>query len=381
MKLRNSHFRILILTGILFINLQTIAQNPNFYIYLCFGQSNMEGQGTIETQDRTVNSRLKVMEAVSCSNLGRTKGKWYTAVPPLCRCWSGLSPADYFGRTMIENLPANINVGIVNVSVAGCKIELYDKVNYQKYTSTITEDWLKNIIKEYNGNPYAYMVEVAKLAQKDGVIKGILLHQGESNTGDSQWPAKVKAIYNNLITDLSLNPDSVPLLAGEVVHADQGGICASMNTIIARLPQTLPNSYVISSSKCTDATDNIHFNPAGYRELGKRYARKMLSLMGIVPTSIEEIQLNKDENITLDQNYPNPFSGKTVISFRIPENDFVSLKVYNMLGVEIAELAGKRFEAGNHSLEFESGQFPKGKYFYRVESNNFSATRGMTIMK
>lgn len=381
MKLRNSHFRILILTGILFINLQTIAQNPNFYIYLCFGQSNMEGQGTIETQDRTVNSRFKVMEAVSCSNLGRTKGKWYTAVPPLCRCWSGLSPADYFGRTMIENLPANINVGIVNVSVAGCKIELYDKVNYQKYTSTITEDWLKNIIKEYNGNPYAYMVEVAKLAQKDGVIKGILLHQGESNTGDSQWPAKVKAIYNNLITDLSLNPDSVPLLAGEVVHADQGGICASMNTIIARLPQTLPNSYVISSSKCTDATDNIHFNPAGYRELGKRYARKMLSLMGIVPTSIEEIQLNKDENITLDQNYPNPFSGKTVITFRIPENDFVSLKVYNMLGVEIAELAGKRFEAGNHSLEFESGQLPKGKYFYRVESNNFSATRGMTIMK
>ena len=381
MKLRNSHFRILILTGILFINLQTIAQNPNFYIYLCFGQSNMEGQGTIETQDRTVNSRFKVMEAVSCSNLGRTKGKWYTAVPPLCRCWSGLSPADYFGRTMIENLPANINVGIVNVSVAGCKIELYDKVNYQKYTSTITEDWLKNIIKEYNGNPYAYMVEVAKLAQKDGVIKGILLHQGESNTGDSQWPAKVKAIYNNLIADLSLNPDSVPLLAGEVVHADQGGICASMNTIIARLPQTLPNSYVISSSKCTDATDNIHFNPAGYRELGKRYARKMLSLMGIVPTSIEEIQLNKDENITLDQNYPNPFSGKTVITFRIPENDFVSLKVYNMLGVEIAELAGKRFEAGNHSLEFESGQLPKGKYFYRVESNNFSATRGMTIMK
>jgi alpha-L-fucosidase 2 len=58
---------------------------------------------------------------------------------------------------MIENLPANISVGVVNVSVAGCKIELYDKVNYQKYTSTITEDWLKNIIAEYNGNPYAHL--------------------------------------------------------------------------------------------------------------------------------------------------------------------------------------------------------------------------------
>lgn len=381
MKLKNNQLPIFIITIILLVNLQGFAQNPNFHIYLCFGQSNMEGQGTIETQDRTVNSRFKVMEAVSCSNLGRTKGKWYTAVPPLCRCWSRLSPADYFGRTMIENLPANISVGVVNVSVAGCKIELYDKVNYQKYTSTITEDWLKNIIAEYNGNPYAHLVEVAKLAQKDGVITGILLHQGESNTGDSQWPAKVKAIYNNLIADLSLNPDSVPLLAGEVVHADQGGVCASMNTIIGRLPQTLPNSYVISSSKCTDATDNIHFDSAGYRELGKRYARKMLSLMGIVPTSIEEIHLNKNEVFKLEQNYPNPFSGKTVISFRIPESDLVSLKVYNMLGVEIAELAGKRFEAGNHSVEFESGKFPKGKYFYRIESGNYSATHKMTVIK
>jgi hypothetical protein len=381
MKLQNSQLQIFILTGILLLNLHGFAQNPNFHIYLCFGQSNMEGQGTIEAQDKTVNSRFKVMQAVTCSNMGRTKGKWYTAVPPLCRCWSGLSPADYFGRTMIENLPASISVGVVNVSVAGCKIELFDKVNYQKYTSTITEDWLKNIIAEYNGNPYAHLVEVAKLAQKDGVIKGILLHQGESNTGDSQWPTKVKAIYNNLITDLGLNPDSVPLLAGEVVHADQGGLCASMNSIIAKLPQTLPNSYVISSSKCTDTADNIHFNSAGYRELGKRYAGKMLSLMGIVPTAVQEFQLPENEGFALDQNYPNPFTVKTTISFRIPENSFVSLKVYNMQGVEIAELAGKRFEPGSHTVEFDSGKLPKGKYFYRIESNNFSATREMTAIK
>jgi hypothetical protein len=380
-KLKNIQFRIFFLTGILLLNLQAFAQNPDFHIYLCFGQSNMEGQGTIETQDKTINSRFKVMQAVTCSNMGRTKGKWYTAVPPLCRCWSGLSPADYFGRTMIENLPANISVGVVNVSVAGCKIELFDKVNYQKYTSTITEDWLKNIIAEYNGNPYAHLVEVAKLAQKDGVIKGILLHQGESNTGDSQWPTKVKAIYNNLITDLGLNPDSVPLLAGEVVHADQGGLCASMNSIIAKLPQTLPNSYVISSSKCTDTADNIHFNSEGYRELGKRYARKMLSLKGIVPTVVEEFHLNENDAFRLEQNYPNPFIVKTTISFRIPENSFVSLKVYDMLGVEIAELAGKRFEPGSHTLEFDSGKLPKGQYFYRIESSNFNSTREMTAIK
>ena len=80
--------------------------------------------------------------------------------------------------------------------------------------------------------------------------------------------------------DLNLNPKKVPLLAGEVVNADQGGICASMNSIIATLPQTIPNSYIISSSGCTDARDNLHFNAEGYRKLGKRYAVKMLSTMG-----------------------------------------------------------------------------------------------------
>lgn len=280
------HTRIFLLIAILLFTTKVFSQDPNFHIYLCFGQSNMEGAGTIETQDKTVSSRFKVMAAVNCSNLGRTKGSWYTAVPPLTRCWSGLSPADYFGRTMIANLPTNITVGVINVSVGGCKIELFDKVNYQTYVSSITENWLKNIINEYGGNPYGRLVEMAQLAQKDGVIKGILLHQGESNTGDSQWPNKVKAIYNHLITDLGLDPTQVPLLAGEVVHADQGGVCASMNTIIANLPKTLPNSYVISSSKCTDGTDNLHFNSAGYRELGKRYALKMLTKLAEVTDTI-----------------------------------------------------------------------------------------------
>ncbi|WP_432713900.1 sialate O-acetylesterase, partial [Pedobacter sp.] len=74
--------------------------------------------------------------------------------------------------------------------------------------------------------------------------------------------------------------NSIPLLAGEVVHAEQGGVCASMNNIIAQLPQAIPNSYVISSKGCTVAKDHLHFDAAGYRELGKRYANQMLTLLG-----------------------------------------------------------------------------------------------------
>jgi hypothetical protein len=273
----NTRLGTIFFVGLLYLSMNAFSQDPNFYIYLCFGQSNMEGAASPEAQDSIVDERFRVLEVVDCPNLNRIKGNWYTAVPPLCRCWSGLSPADYFGRTMVANLPDSIRIGIINVSIGGCKIELFDKHNYQSYVST-APDWLQNMVKEYDGNPYARLVEMAKLAQNDGIIKGILLHQGESNTNDSLWTQKVKGVYDNLLSDLNLSPNSIPLLAGEVVRADQGGICASMNGIIATLPQTLPNSYVISSIGCTDKQDNLHFTAEGYRKFGKRYAYQMLSL-------------------------------------------------------------------------------------------------------
>lgn len=256
------------------------SQDPNFHIYLSLGQSNMEGYAKIEPQDKTgVNPRFQVLAAVDCLEMGREKGKWYTAVPPLCRCTTGLTPVDYFGRTMISNLPEKVKVGVINVAVGGCKIELFDKNNFESYVAD-SPDWLKNIVKQYDGNPYGRLVEMAKIAQQKGVIKGILLHQGESNTGDTLWTKKVKIVYDNLIKDLNLDPKKVPLLSGETVNEDQNGKCGSMNKIIAKLPQVIPNSYVISSKGCTAEPDFLHFNANGYRELGKRYADKMLSLSG-----------------------------------------------------------------------------------------------------
>ncbi|KAA5548001.1 sialate O-acetylesterase [Adhaeribacter rhizoryzae] len=264
--------------------MNAFAQNPNFYIFLCFGQSNMEGNAKFEPQDTTAVSRFKVLEAVDCPDLGRKKGEWYPAVPPLARCNTGLTPADYFGRTLVADLPENITVGVINVSVGGCKIELFDKNNYQSYVST-APNWMINFIKSYDGNPYARLVEMAKLAQKDGVIKGILMHQGESNTGDAQWPVKVKGVYDNLLQDLGLNAKAVPLLAGELVSKEEGGACASMNAIIAKLPKTIPTAHVIPSEGCTAVPDHLHFTAEGYRKLGKRYGEKMLALLKIQKSS------------------------------------------------------------------------------------------------
>jgi hypothetical protein len=284
-KLKTGSF-LLLFALLTLVNITVFSQDPDFYVFLCFGQSNMEGNARPEPQDTIVDSRFQVLQAVDCPKPGRAKGNWYPAVPPLCRCYTGLSPADYFGRTLVAKLPENIRIGVVNVSVAGCKIELFEKDNYQSYAST-APDWMKNMIKEYDGNPYGYLVKMAKLAQQEGVIKGILLHQGESNTNDSLWPQKVKGIYEDLITDLDLNPDSVPLLAGELVNADQGGACASMNPIIATLPQIIPNSFVIPSNGCESRPDHLHFTAEGYRIFGKRYAEKMISLLGYAVTEPE----------------------------------------------------------------------------------------------
>lgn len=125
--------------------------NEKFHIYLCLGQSNMEGNAKIEACDTVnVTPRFKVLQAVDCPDLGREKGKWYTAVPPLARCGTGLTPADYFGRTLADSLPADVEIGVINVAVGGCRIELFDKDNYASYVAG-SPDWLKNMVAEYDG--------------------------------------------------------------------------------------------------------------------------------------------------------------------------------------------------------------------------------------
>ncbi|MGN6370756.1 MAG: sialate O-acetylesterase [Phycisphaerae bacterium] len=276
-------YLLILLLALFTLPTRAFSQNtpdPNFYIFLCFGQSNAEGFPGIEQQDKgPIDPRFQLLAAVDMPAFNRKKGEWSTATPPLCRPNNGLCPADYFGRTLVANLPPNIRVGVINVAVAGCKIELFDKDHYQAYAAT-SPTWMKGIIKAYDGNPYQHLVDIAKIAQHDGIIKGILLHQGESNTGDKDWPQKVKTIYENLTTDLHLDPKTTPLLAGEVVNADQKGACAAMNPIIDSLPQTLPNAYVISSAGCPARPDHLHFTPEAYRLLGTRYAQTMLPLLG-----------------------------------------------------------------------------------------------------
>lgn len=249
----------------------TYAQDKNFYLFLCFGQSNMEGTGKIEAQDTITNARLLHLQAVDCPDLGRKQGEWYEAKSPLCHCNTGVSPAEQFGKTLTQNLPDSITVALIHVAIGGCHIQLFDQDSTAAYVDR-APDWMKNKLALYDNNPYNRLVEMAKLAQQKGVIKGILLHQGESNTGDTDWPNKVNKVYTNLLNDLNLSASETPILAGEMLSAQQGGKCASMNEIINTLPQTIPNAHIVSSKYCEGVPDGLHFSSAGYRKLGNNYA-------------------------------------------------------------------------------------------------------------
>ena len=272
--------------------------DPNFFIYLCFGQSNMEAGARPADQDKDFNDpRFQFVAAVDMPRYQREMGKWYTAVPPICREGNNMGPVDFFGRKMIEVLPEQYKVGVINVSVAGAKLELWDKDACADYLAMEAADpsrsWLVNMAKSYDMNPYQRLLDMAKIAQKSGVIKGMLVHQGESNPDDDQWCGRLKKIHDDLCHDLGINPDDVPLLAGELKQAEEGGVCAAFNDVVlANLPKTMKNGYVISSIGCESTGDQFHFSTEGMRLMGYRMADKMLELQGFKKAETRTVDLN-----------------------------------------------------------------------------------------
>ncbi|MHB9041582.1 MAG: T9SS type A sorting domain-containing protein, partial [Melioribacteraceae bacterium] len=83
----------------------------------------------------------------------------------------------------------------------------------------------------------------------------------------------------------------------------------------------------------------------------------------------------------LSQNYPNPFNPTTTISFLIPRTEFVSLKVYDLLGREVATLVNEEKLPGHYEVEFNGMNLPSGVYFYRLQAGNFSQTKKLLLLK
>jgi len=289
-----------------------------FHIYLAFGQSNMVGylgpgvgsgggsnsqKWVTDNEFDTPPENFVVMAAANDNKnpYNRKMGEWDEAKPPLVRNNTGLSPADFFGRTVAE-AAANkgIKVGVIVVAVDGCQITLFSKdkdvfINYIKGQP----EWMRNQAVAYVDStlssipttvfdtedyPYKRLVDLAEQAQREGVIKGIIMHQGESggNLPGKTYAQTVRQIYDDLCGDLGLKKGKVPFLAGQAVGNNNSNI-SSIPDAFKDIPNT---AHVISSDGCpgwnpngTDSNERIHFSFDGYKELGTRYGEKMLDLL------------------------------------------------------------------------------------------------------
>ena len=352
------------------------AVDPNFYIFLCFGQSNMEGAAKPEAQDlKSPGPRFLWMPAVdypATENLpARKMGEWYEAIPPLCRPNTGLTPADWFGRTMVESLPKNIKIGVIHVAIGGIDIKGFLTDSIDNYVKTKAPGWMKGMLEAYDNNPYKRLVTLAKKAQKDGVIKGILMHQGETNTGDPKWAGMVKQVYDNLCSDLNLKPEEVNLYAGNIVQAGGQGVCIGCKKQIDELPKTLHTAQVISSDDCTNGPDRLHFDAAGYRELGCRYAEAVARHLGYEPKR-PFIEMPKKIEVPVDA---------VIAETTIPGNEFPKVdkehRAYFSISAPearkvIVDICGKKYDMqpdGKGNWMAVTDPLVPGFHYYFMEIN------------
>ncbi|WP_313073335.1 sialate O-acetylesterase [Lacrimispora sp.] len=242
---------------------QTTTPTPNaakFHCFLLLGQSNMAGYALAQASDKVEDPRVLVLGYDNNAALGRVTNKWDVASPPLHASWlNAIGPGDWFGKTMIKKVPAGDTIGLIPCAISGERIETFMKSGGTKY------NWILNR---------------AKLAQQNGgVIEGIIFHQGESNSGDPNWPGKVKTLVEDLRKDLNLG--NVPFIPGELLYS---GPCAGHNTLVNKLPSMITNCSVVSASGLVvdpgDTQYRLHFSHDSSVTLGKRYAEKMIQALG-----------------------------------------------------------------------------------------------------
>ncbi len=227
------------------------------HIYLLIGQSNMAGRGKIGPEDKTTHPRVLMFTLAN---------QWEPAVEPVTHDRPGMlgvGPALSFGKTMADKEPG-ATIGLVSCALG----------------ATPLRRW------EHGGDLYSNAVQRVKIAMQDGTLKGILWHQGESDssasTNATTYGTRLAQMVKDIRTDL--NAPNLPFVAGQIGEFlyDRGPehtpYARVVNEAIAKLPETLPAAGCAPSSGLKDKGDVLHFDSAAQREYGRRYAAVMLEL-------------------------------------------------------------------------------------------------------
>jgi len=251
------------------------APKQAFHLYLLIGQSNMAGRGAIEEQDKQPHPRVLKFTADKT---------WVSAVDPLHfdkPAIAGVGLGSAFGRAMTEAEPG-VTIGLVPCAVGG----------------TPLARWLKG------RDLYEQALPRIKAAMKDGTLKGVLWHQGESDATQQEHAETYAKRLAGMVRDLraELGVPEVPFVAGKLgeflpeTKKDAPYHWRTVNAQLAELPKVVPKVAVVESTGLKHKGDEVHFDAPSLRELGRRYAEAMRKLQGTAsPAKAGVSAVNADE--------------------------------------------------------------------------------------
>jgi hypothetical protein len=236
---------------------QKAGPDTAFHLYLLVGQSNMAGRGALDADSKLIDSRVMVLDK---------SNQWVSATDPLHfdkPQAAGVGPGFAFGKAMAAGSKAKIRIGLIPCAVGGSAIDSWQPGGYDKPTNT---------------HPYDEALARARAAGQQGVFKGIIWHQGESDSS----PGKAAVYLPKLITLVAslrrdLGNERLPFVAGELGYYREA--YQNINTLLPLLPRQVPHTAVVSAEGLVHNGDGTHFDAASARQLGTRYAAAMGQLL------------------------------------------------------------------------------------------------------
>jgi hypothetical protein len=235
------------------------ANRQKLHLYVLAGQSNMAGRGKVAERDTQIHPRVFALNK---------EGQWQAAVEPLHFDKPGIvgvGPGFAFGKAMAE-YKENVRIGLVPCAAGGSPISSWTEGGYHDQTKS---------------HPYDDALKRARIAMQSGVIKGIIWHQGESDSKPELaevYQAKLEELIANFRRELGNN--DLPFVVGKLgdFYVARNPNAQTINTILERIPFTVKNTACTYADGLTPKSDLVHFDAKSERELGRRYAELMIKL-------------------------------------------------------------------------------------------------------
>ncbi|MRI00628.1 sialate O-acetylesterase [Kriegella sp. EG-1] len=238
------------------IVIDDLPKKENVWVYIMAGQSNMAGRGFVEAKDTVSNNRILTINKGGEAIFAKEPIHFYEPT------MTGLDVGMSFAREMILNIPDSVSVLLLPTAVGGSSIN----------------QWIEN--KEHRGvQLFSNYQEKIKLGKKYGVVKGILWHQGESDTNSEE---DIDNYRNNLGVLFSkfrkeVGVANLPIVIGELgSYSNNPEGWTRINNEIYKYSEIDTLVKVVSTKDLIDKGDNLHFNSKSLRILGRRYAAKVI---------------------------------------------------------------------------------------------------------